>query len=446
MAVKTRAEQQTPIPDGWSETRLGDIISLRGGLSYKGELISDTGNSLVTMGCVSSSDRFNFAGLRRYRGEYRDVHVLRPGDMVIATRDVTQNRKLLGSPAIVPEGLPGEVAIAATNLYKVTNSSKTPTDFLYWLMKTPNYRNQIIASAKGTTIVMLTKDSVEDFRFALPPLAEQRAIVAVLGVLDDKIELNRRMNSTLEAMARALFQSWFVDFDPVCAKLEGGTPVGLDEPTAALFPGNLEETALGQTPQGWEVRSLDKIAHYLNGLALQKYPPDDRPTLPVIKIAQLRRGDSVGADRCNTDLPAAYIVQDGDVLFSWSGSLEVELWCGGRGALNQHLFKVTSPQFPKWFYYLWTRHHLEDFRRTAASKATTMGHIQRQHLTDAKVLVPPPVLITAMTRLVAPLIDRVIANNVQSRTLQAVRHTLLPKLLSGQLRIPEANWKREEDE
>jgi len=249
--------------------------------------------------------------------------------------------------------------------------------------------------------------------------------------------LNRRMNATLEAMARALFQSWFVDFDPVRAKLDGRPPAALDPATATLFPEHLEETALGHTPKGWEVRSLDKTAHYLNGLALQKYPAGDSPTLPVIKIAQLRKGDSVGADRCNTNLPGNYIVQDGDVLFSWSGSLEVELWCGGPGALNQHLFKVTSPEFPKWFYYLWTLYHLDEFRLIAADKATTMGHIQRGHLTAAKVLIPPRPLLDAMTRTMSPLIDQLIANRIQSRTLATLRDTLLPKLLSGELSVAE---------
>ena len=297
--------------------------------------------------------------------------------------------------------------------------------------------------AGGSRTPILNKSGFEAFEITLPPLAEQKAIAAVLGALDDKIELNRRMNATLEAMARALFQSWFVDFDPVRAKLDGRKPIGLDETTASFFPDSFQESSLGHTPKGWEVRSLDKTAHYLNGLALQKYPSGDGPTLPVIKIAQLRKGDSVGADRCNTELPANYIVQDGDVLFSWSGSLEVELWCGGPGALNQHLFKVTSPEFPKWFYYLWTLCHLDEFRLIAAGKATTMGHIQRGHLTAAKVLIPPRPLLDAMTRTMSPLIDQLIANRIQSRILATLRDTLLPKLLSGELSVAEATGNRD---
>jgi type I restriction enzyme S subunit len=268
-----------------------------------------------------------------------------------------------------------------------------------------------------------------------PPKKCRDAIAAFGKTLDDKIELNRRMNATLEAMARALFKSWFVDFDPVRAKIEGRQPFGLDPATAALFPEHLEQTPLGHTPKGWEVRSLDKIADFLNGLALQKYPPGDGPTLPVIKIAQLRKGDSIGADRCNIGLPPNYIVQDGDVLFSWSGSLEVELWCGGLGALNQHLFKVTSREFPKWFYYLWSLYHLDEFRLITADKATTMGHIQQGHLSAAKVLIPPRPLLGAMSLTMTPLIDQLTSNRILSRTLSTQRDTLLPKLLSGELRV-----------
>jgi type I restriction enzyme S subunit len=303
----------------------------------------------------------------------------------------------------------------------------------YWLLANkPVLLASVDHAGHGTG--RLVTDTLKEMPVQLPPLAEQKAIAAVLGALDDKIELNRRMNATLEAMARALFQSWFVDFDPVRAKLDGRQPAGLDPNTAALFPVSFQDSQLGHIPLGWEVRSLDKIADYLNGLALQKYPPGDGSTLPVIKIAQLRKGDSVGADRCNTDLPPSYIVQDGDVLFSWSGSLEVALWCGGPGALNQHLFKVTSREFPKWFYFLWTLYHLDEFRLIAADKATTMGHIQRGHLSTAKVLIPPRPLLDLMSLTMTPLIEQLIANRIQYRTLATLRDILLPKLLSGELK------------
>lgn len=253
-------------------------------------------------------------------------------------------------------------------------------------------------------------------------MLEQRAIAHILGTLDDKIELNRRMNQTLEAMARALFKSWFVDFDGVPAE-------------------DMQESELGLIPKGWRVASLDQIAHYLNGLALQKFPPESETEfLPVIKIAQLRAGHTNGSDKASARLKPEYIVEDGDVLFSWSGSLEVEVWTGGRGALNQHLFKVTSHEVPKWFYYHATRQHLPDFRAIAAGKATTMGHIQRGHLTAAKVAVPPPDEMAKFDAVIAPLFEQTISNALQSGTLANLRDTLLPKLISGELRMKNTEY------
>jgi type I restriction enzyme S subunit len=218
--------------------------------------------------------------------------------------------------------------------------------------------------------------------------------------------------------------------------MQGRAPEGMDEATAALFPDSFEESELGLVPRGWRVQSLDTIAAFLNGLALQKFPPTGHGDLPVIKIAQLRKGDSVGADQASRGIKPEYIVKNGDVLFSWSGSLEVEIWCGGEGALNQHLFKVTSEDFPKWFYFFWTRHHLADFRQTAASKATTMGHIQRGHLTAAKVCVPTAAVIEGANAVLGPIVEMLIENSLQAQTLATLRDTLLPRLISGQLLQP----------
>jgi type I restriction enzyme, S subunit len=309
--------------------------------------------------------------------------------------------------------------------------------FLYYSLN--SRRAEIFQlGAGGSRTPIVNKSTFERLMICLPPLPEQHAIARILGTLDDKIELNRRMNETLEAMARSLFMSWFVDFDPVRAKAEGRQPAGMDADTATLFPDAFEESALGPVPQGWHVRPLDTIARFLNGLALQKYPPRGNEWLPVIKIADLRRGNTEGSDRAGSYLDPEYVVEDGDVLFSWSGTLEVEVWCGGRGALNQHLFKVTSLEFPKWLFFHRIRLHLPDFRATAANKATTIGHIQRYHLTNALVVVPPSTVIEFMNAVMQPLFDRVVCNNLESRTLAAIRDTLLPKLLSGEIRVRDA--------
>jgi type I restriction enzyme S subunit len=415
-------------PDGWQLVRLRELGEVNRGRSrhrprYAEHLYGgpypfiQTGDVKASNGRVTShTQTYSEAGLAQSR-------LWPAGTMCITIAANIAETGILTFPACFPDSVVGFIA----------EPSKADIYFVEYMFRF--MRNRIQHQATGSVQDNINIETLERLSFPVPPLAEQRAIAAVLGVLDDKIELNRRMNATLEAIARALFQSWFVDFDPVRAKLDGRQPVGLDMGSAALFPEHLEETALGHTPKGWEVGSLDKIAEYLNGLALQKYPPGDGPTLPVIKIAQLRKGDSGGADRCNTDLPPSFIVHDGDVLFSWSGSLEIELWCGGPGALNQHLFKVTSREFPKWFYYLWTLYHLDEFRLIAADKATTMGHIQRGHLRTAKVLIPPLPLLDAMSRTMLGLIDQLIASKIQSRSLATLRDALLPQLLSGSLEI-----------
>lgn len=269
----------------------------------------------------------------------------------------------------------------------------------------------------------------------LAPPAEQRAIAHILGTLDDKIELNRRRNQTLEAMARALFKDWFVDFGPVRAKLQNREPY-LPADLWQLFPDRLDDEG---KPEGWDERPLDEVADFLNGLALQKFPasdPDD--SLPVIKIAELRNGISAKSDRASRDVPAKYVIKDGDFLFSWSGSLLAKFWTEGEGALNQHLFKVTSERYPMWFVSHWVHHHLEEFQAIAASKATTMGHIQRGHLKAALTLCPPDDVLERLGVVMAPLVEQAIHNELESRHIAQLRDTLLPKLISGELRIADA--------
>jgi len=284
----------------------------------------------------------------------------------------------------------------------------------------------------GSPIPSTTRAAVYVRDVDVPTFPEQRAIAATLGALDDKIVLNRRMNETLEAMARAVFRDWFVDFGPTRAKMAGTAPY-LSPDLWALFPDSLDDAG---KPEEWAERPLDEIADFLNGLALQKFPGENEPdSLPVIKIAELRNGITEKSNRASRKVPSKYVVQDGDFLFSWSGSLLAKFWTGGEGALNQHLFKVTSGHYPGWFFSEWVQHHLEEFQIIAASKATTMGHIQRGHLKAAKTTCPPDHVIEQMGKLMVPLIARIVNNELESRTLAQTRDLLLPRLMSGELRV-----------
>src|SRR3569833_116769 len=312
----------------------------------------------------------------------------REGDVVI-TREAP-----MGQVCRIPPGL--RCCLGQRMVLLRPDRKKVDPGYLLYTLQSVSVQHEIrVNEGTGSTVSNLRIPLLEEIPIPYRPLAEQRAIAHILGTLDDKIELNRSMNATLEAMARAVFKSWFVDFDPVRSKAERRDP-GLPKPLADLFPDSFEDSELGEIPKGWEVKSLDDVADFLIVLALQKYPPGEGPTLPVIKIAQLRKIDTEGADRCNTDLPPEYVINDGDKQNTKTNTQKCVLWSGGRGALNQHLFKVTSASVPKWFYYFWIHEHLAEFRRIAAAKATTMGHIQRHHLSNAQVAVPSMSLLSQL--------------------------------------------------
>ena len=211
----------------------------------------------------------------------------------------------------------------------------------------------------------------------------------------------------------------------------------LEQQAQAIFTN--EFLSLETLPDGWKQASLIDIADYLNGLAMQKYRPStDETGIPVLKIKELRQGCcDDNSELCSPNIKSDYIIHDGDVIFSWSGSLLVDFWCGGVCGLNQHLFKVSSAKYDKWFYYAWTSHHLQKFESIAADMATTMGHIKREELEKAKVLIPPVADYERIGGLLAPIYDLIIANRIANRKLAALRDELLPQFMSGQLDVSE---------
>lgn len=363
-----------------------------------------------------------------------------PGDILFS------HKGTVGKLALAPPDAPPFVCSPQTTFWRTLDAKRLDRRFLYTFMRSEEFRRQWFAR-KGETdmadYVSLTAQRT--FEVPVPPVGEQKAITSVIAPLDDKIEANRALSETLEATCQALFRSWFVAFDPVVAKGEGRQPPHLTAEVAALFPDRFEDSQIGPVPAGWAVEPLDSIADFENGLALQKHrPAPGEEQLPVIKIAQLRDGAPGTEEWASANIKTSCILDDGDVVFSWSGSLMVTIWCGGRGALNQHLFKVTSDRFPKWFYHQWTMHHLPEFQGIAADKATTMGHIRRHHLTEAACVVAPPEVIAAADRLLGPSLESFVAAALESSTLATLRDALLPRLLSGELRVRQAEKLVEE--
>jgi len=323
--------------------------------------------------------------------------------------------------------------------YRITSKdeSKCLTHFLYYfILQNDGYLEQI---AVGSTVKSLRLNSFTEYPVVLPSIDVQKEIVKTLSNLDEKLRLNIGINISLEEMTQAIFKDWFVDFSPVKAQIRGEQPEGMDAATASLFPRKLVESELGLIPEGWEVKPLDTIADFQNGLALQKFRPESNEDefLPVLKIAQLRKGYCDGKEKARTNIKESCRVYDGDVIFSWSGSLMVDLWTGGNAALNQHLFKVTSKEYSLPMYLYWTKHHLTNFQQIAKDKAVTMGHIKRGHLSESMCLIPSKALQRKLDEILLPLIDQCINLRLQSNKLSELRDTLLPKLLSGEVTLAE---------
>lgn len=353
----------------------------------------------------------------------------KPGDILIS------HKGTVGRIARAPLNAPDFVCSPQTTFWRSTNEEILSQDFLYAYMRSPKFAQEFqVRSGETDMAGYVSLTSQRCLVLSIPPIELQRPIGTLMSTLDEKIKLNRRINETLEATARAIFKDWFVDFGPTRAKMEDRAPYLVPD-LWSLFSDHLDADG---KPQGWTVKPLDQVADFLNGLALQKYPANGSASLPVIKIAQLRAASVSSADFASTEIPQDYVVENGDVIFSWSGSLLHRVWTAGRGALNQHLFKVTSKQFPKWFFFHWIAEHMPSFQATAASKATTMGHIQRHHLTQAVTFIGTPAVMKAADEIIGPLFDRQIANDLEARTLAATRDFLLPKLMSGQVRVKDA--------
>jgi type I restriction enzyme S subunit len=276
--------------------------------------------------------------------------------------------------------------------------------YLYFLLSQDLFFDYVMLGSKGCKMPRGDKSHIMNWDISLPPLPEQIRIASILSSLDDKIDLLHRENKTLEAMAETLFRQWFIE----------------------------------EAKEDWEEVSLTRVANFLNGLACQKFPPKNEiEKLPVLKIRELSNGIGNDSDYATTDVEKEYIVHAGDVIFAWSASLMVKIWDGRDCILNQHLFKVTSEKYPKWFYYFWCKHHLDEFISIAQSHATTMGHIKRNDLDTAMVLVPSDEELLSMTAQMEGLLRKKENNNEQINTLIQTRDGLLPRLMGGELKITE---------
>ncbi len=341
----------------------------------------------------------NLSELKSVKVSDSERYMLRPNDIVFARTGGSTGRNYFY------DGTDGAFVYAGFLIKFSLDPKKVNPKFIKYFCQSEQYKQWVQSFNTGSTRGNINAQTFGNMEIALPGRKQQDHLVSVLESIGKKIKLNKKINDNLYAQAKAIFSNYFINIDTI--------------------------------PTGWEKGSLLDIASYLNGLAMQKFRPSESETgLPVLKIKELRQGFcDTDSELCSPGIKSEYIIKDGDVVFSWSGSLLVDIWCGGTCGLNQHLFKVTSKVYDKWFYYLWTAHHLDRFVAIAADKATTMGHIKREELAKAEVLVPSDIDYQNICSIMAPIFDLIISNRIEAHKLAALRDELLPKLMSGELDV-----------
>lgn len=393
---------ESPVANERRQCQLGDLVEL----VTKGTTPSTLGGRFVEKGInfIKSEaigyngriDKSTFVCIDEATHTKLKRSQLKENDILFSMAGIYLGKNAIVTKDVLPANT--NQALAIIRLDK----DKADTKFIHYYLRQESVTELVNNMSGQSAQPNINFQEIRSIDILLPELEEQRAIASVLSSLDDKIDLLHRQNSTLEALAETLFRQWFVE----------------------------------EVKEEWEEKSLSGIATFLNGLACQKYlPKNEIDKLPVLKIKELRNGFAEDRDWATTEVKDEYIVENGDVIFAWSASLMVKIWDGEKCVLNQHLFKVTSDKYPKWFFYYWCKLHLQNFISISESHATTMGHIKRGDLDEALVVIPSKSELNKMDATMAPLLDKVISNNIKLRTLSNFRDTLLPKLMSGEVRV-----------
>jgi len=442
----------------WKEVALGEIFNVKHGFAFKGEFFTDEQQPtiLVTPGNFAIGGGFQNPKPKYYKGQIPKDYVLKPGQIIVTMTDLSKQADTLGYTAIVPED--GNIWLHNQRIGLLEFKGSFPCDpiFINYLLRSHRYRSWIIGSASGTTVKHTSPSRIHSFRCSVPPLPEQRAIAHILGSLDDKIELNRQMNKTLEATARAIFKSWFVDFDPVRAKSEG-RPTGLPDDIAALFPDSFEDSELGEIPKGWRKGSLGDVCFVKGGFAYKSKDFQDKG-FPVIKIKNINSDKTVDVYDVQfipeeiAEATKTFWLNTGDLLMAMTGAT-----VGKFGLivnretkpclLNQRVAKfypIESISNKIWFAYcnLCQSQVLEHIINVAHGSA--QPNISAKSIMETPIIFPKEQLIKVFDNTVNSLFKKMLRNQSMCRTLASLRDTLLPKLISGKLRVPDAEKFLEE--
>ena len=392
----------------WKEVRLGDIVSIKSGLAYKGAFIGKGENILLGMGCVSFKDKFLFSGARPYEADCDDKYCVEPGDIVLATRQQSDNLPILAMPAIIPPSLKAKKIIYGTNLYKVENHSEVTNDFLFWQLKTPNYIDYISSVKTGSVVRMVTKKNVEDYVFRCPPKEVRDRISKLLWGLDRKIELNNKINDDLEEMAQAIFKNWFVDFEP-------------------FKDGKFVDSELGMIPEGWKVGTLDEIFSLKYGKNLSTSMILEKGDYPVYGA----NGIIGYYNEFNCDKYSVLVTSRGN------GSGDVSRTHHPKSFITNNSFVVEPLEQYKYIElpFINGLFNIIDFKSYCSGSA--QPQLTNKAMRNICIISPPRELVIKYCEILETLFSHIECVIDENSRLSLLRDTLLPRLMSGELEVPE---------
>ncbi|WP_081080581.1 restriction endonuclease subunit S [Burkholderia cepacia] len=441
-----------------TRVKLAELIRIKHGFAFKGEHFVDepTPHVLVTPGNFAIGGGFQETKLKFYRGPVPEEYVLRAGDLVVTMTDLSRAADTLGYAALIPNDQKRTfLHNQRIGLVEVTQPAKVSRRWLHFLMRSAEYRAWVVGSATGSTVKHTSPSRICDYEFDLPDLEEQRRVASILDALDARIILLRQTNTTLESIAQVLFKSWFIDFDPVRAKAEGREPEGMDAEIAALFPSGFDESALGLVPVGWKPRAIEELAEKVgmgpfgSNIKVSTFVESGIPVLngSCLKGTLLEEVDCKFITEQHAERLAGSLVRAGDIVITHRGTLgQVSLIAPDSGypsyMLSQSQFYLrtnpeeTTPEFMSYFLMSDAGQHL--LLANAAQVGVPSISRPVTYLKSIRLAVPGIQVARAFADLVAPLHCRIILGRRQISVLGRLRDSLLPRLVSGKLRLPEA--------
>lgn len=416
----------------WRECSLGDLITIKHGFAFPGEHISKEQGKcvLVTPGNFEIGGGFKEGNAKYFHGKYPEEYVFAHGDLIVTMTDLSKTADTLGYSAKIP-GEKGKIYLHNQRVGKVFSTSpEAELDYLFWVMRHRDYRSWVVNTATGSTVKHTSPSRILEYTLQLPPLGEQQAIAHILGTLDDKIELNRKTNETLEAIAKALFKSWFVDFDPVKAKAEG-RPTRLPDEISDLFPDSFEDSELGEIPRGWSIATLSDISSISTG----KRPLSVSNSHSGANRIPVYGGAGIMGYTCSALTAGEPILTTGRV-----GTLGVVNKVFKEAWISDNTLIVN----PINNYFAYAYHFLVGQDLKSLNRGSTQPLLSQADLKALLLVKPTATVLSTFCVLTQPWQERQSAMLPESEAIKALLDALLPKLISGEIRIPDAERILEE--